>query len=255
MQVYSLSPHGPSLGGAMPLACVPIVAADATEALRQAQQIRAHHPAPDVVELRADALPQASMVGIPQLLQQLHGQLIDIPLLFTNRRVEEGGLGQWTEEARVASILGAIHSGYVTLADVELATVPAWRGAILAAGQAAGIGIMVSAHDFSATPDEVALRATFAALIASGGVAAKYVVTATTPTDALRLLAVTAQVAADAAVPLISIAMGSAGTITRLAGPFFGSALTFATINVISAVGQMPLTLVRDYWRQAGLRK
>ena len=254
MRPLSLTPHGPSLGGATPLVCVPIVAADASEALHQAQQICTHQPAPDVVELRADALPPPSIVGIPQLLQQLHTILGDIPILFTHRRVEEGGLGRWAEDERIASILSAIHSGHVALADIELATATPLRERIITASKAAEIGIVVSAHDFTATPDDAALAAIFAALIASGGDAAKYAATPTTPADALRLLRVTAQVATVAAIPLISMAMGAAGTITRLAGPFFGSALTFATIGATSAPGQMPIALVRDYWRHAGLR-
>ena len=238
-----------------PLCCVPIVATDRAEALAQAARIRAHTPSPDLVELRADYLTTMRPAEIATLLSELCAVLgRDLPLLFTYRRADEGGAGHADEATRLASITAAVTSRQVAFIDIELATTPEDRTRVMALAQAEGIGVVVSIHDFSGTPNDATLRDQFMRLIASGATVAKLVVTAKIPRDALRLLEMTSSVAATATIPLIALAMGPAGTLTRLAGPFFGSALTFATIGPSSAPGQMPIALVRDYWAAAGLR-
>ncbi len=209
-----------------PLIAVPLVASDDAAALRQAVAIRAHDPAPDLVELRAD----------------------------THRGAAESGAGDWDAAERRACMEAAVASGQIAWMDVELATEAATRMEIIAAARQHGVQAIISAHDFSGTPDAATLDALFAALVAAGSDAAKLAVTAQTPDDVLRLLAATARAAATTTTPLISMAMGQMGMITRLAGPLYGSSLTFATIGPASAPGQLPLSLVRDFWRHAGIR-
>jgi 3-dehydroquinate dehydratase-1 len=238
----------------MPLVCVPIVATNADALRHQAAAIRTHNPAPDAVELRADHLVGQTASEIAPLLADLHVILAPLPILYTDRCVAEGGVGDGDEATRIARLHAAITSGQIALVDVELATEMQARTELMAAAQAAGVGVIISAHDFAGTPDDAALDERFAALIAAGGVAAKLAVTARVPADALRLLQATARAAATAPIPLISLAMGQMGTITRLAGALFGSLLTYATIGPTSAPGQLPLDLVRAYWRHAGIR-
>lgn len=226
-----------------------------TTVLQQALALRLHAPAPDLAEWRVDAIRAMTPADLFNQLKQLHATLGPaIPLLFTNRRRDEGGGGNWREAERLASIAAAARSGLVALVDVELAVPAAARHHIHEVARQAGVGVVISAHDFTATPDDTTLTATLTALLQSGADVAKFAVTAQTPDDALRLLHVASQVAATAPVPLITIAMGAYGTITRLAGPFYGAALSFATIGPTSAPGQLSLTLLRDYWHAVGLR-
>jgi 3-dehydroquinate dehydratase I len=242
------------LSKSIPRACVPIVAADAAEALRQAQVIRAHDPLADLVELRADHLRDVSPAQVVALLSDMQAALVDIPILFTNRSAAEGGAWAGTEAERIALISAAIASDQLAWVDVEWATEAIARVDLLTQAETAGVDVIISAHDFGATPADSALDSVLADLISAGGDAAKLAVTAQTPDDALRLLQATARAAAAAPIPLITMAMGAVGSITRLAGPMFGSALTFATVGPSSAPGQLPLALVRDYWRAAAIR-
>jgi 3-dehydroquinate dehydratase I len=238
----------------MPRVCVPIVAADGAEAQRQAAAIRAHDPQPDLVELRADHLQAILPKQIAPLLNALHALLGDLPLIFTNRRAAEGGAWVGTEVERLAIISAAIASDQIAWVDIEWATEAIARVDLMAQAQTADVEVIISAHDFTTTPVDAALDRLLADLISAGGDAAKLAVTAQAPDDALRLLRATERVAQTAPIPLITMAMGAAGSITRLAGPFFGSALSFATVGPSSAPGQLPLGLVCDYWRVAGLR-
>ncbi len=237
-----------------PLIAVPLVASDDAAALRQAVAIRAHDPAPDLVELRADYLAGYGAEQTRRLLGELTGILGDIPILYTHRGAAESGAGDWDAAERRACMEAAVASGQIAWMDVELATEAATRMEIIAAARQHGVQAIISAHDFSGTPDAATLDALFAALVAAGSDAAKLAVTAQTPDDVLRLLAATARAAATTTTPLISMAMGQMGMITRLAGPLYGSSLTFATIGPASAPGQLPLSLVRYFWRHAGIR-
>jgi 3-dehydroquinate dehydratase I len=255
MRAVSLGQSGLALGGGAPLACVPIVAEDAAVMLAQAAAIRAHDPMPDLVELRADHLASLSPDDLMAALRQLRTALgAQMPILFTNRSRAEGGASRWPEAKRLASFDVAIDSGEVALIDIELAVPEAQRARIMARAAQQKVGVIASSHNFSSTPDDAGLAALFDTLVHSGANVAKLAVMAQSPDDALRLLRATTQWAGNSPIPLIAIAMGPAGTITRLAGPFFGSTLSYATIGPSSAPGQVPLTLLRDYWRVAGLR-
>ena len=46
--------------------------------------------------------------------------------------------------------------------------------------------------------------------------------------------------------PLVSMAMGSIGSITRISGENFGSGITFGTVGAASAPGQFPIGELRS---------
>ena len=58
--------------------------------------------------------------------------------------------------------------------------------------------------------------------------------------DALKLLAATEEMSRiHSDKPLLTMAMGREGSITRLAGELFGSAITFCSLEAASAPGQV----------------
>ena len=68
---------------------------------------------------------------------------------------------------------------------------------------------------------------------------------ATRRTDVLELLAATAEMADHhPETPVITMSMGALGTVSRLCGEAFGSAMTFANPGTASAPGQVPLDVV-----------
>ena len=68
--------------------------------------------------------------------------------------------------------------------------------------------------------------------------------------DVARLLLVTAEAREAGLGPLVTMAMGPLGSISRVSGGIFGSALTFAMSSTASAPGQMA---VEDVKRSLGL--
>ena len=61
--------------------------------------------------------------------------------------------------------------------------------------------------------------------------------------DVARLLKITGRTSINYEKPLITMAMGKMGTVTRVAGEFFGSDVTFGVVGETSAPGQLQ---VRD---------
>jgi len=59
--------------------------------------------------------------------------------------------------------------------------------------------------------------------------------------DVLTLLTATLQASQTLDIPVVSMSMGGLGSMTRLCGCAFGSAMTFAVGQGSSAPGQMPI--------------
>jgi 3-dehydroquinate dehydratase-1 len=63
--------------------------------------------------------------------------------------------------------------------------------------------------------------------------------------DVHRLLGATLHASRSLPIPVISMAMGGLGAVTRVCGGAFGSALSFAVGSAASAPGQIPIEDVR----------
>jgi 3-dehydroquinate dehydratase-1 len=203
--------------------------------------------------LRADYLTERTPDAIRDLLPRLAEY--GIPILFTNRAATEGGAPGGDEATRIATIVAAIESGIPALVDLELATAPALRERVIAAGKGHGIPIMLSSHDFDATPPDEELLTRLAAMAEAGADAAKLALMPREASDAVRLLTLCrATTATPAALPLAAMSMGPLGVITRVIGHRAGSALTFAALTAGSgsAPGQLTLAELRALWTATG---
>jgi 3-dehydroquinate dehydratase-1 len=50
--------------------------------------------------------------------------------------------------------------------------------------------------------------------------------------------------------PVVTMSMGELGRISRVSGRVTGSAMTFGTVGVSSAPGQLPVEVIREMMRQ-----
>ncbi|WP_161923597.1 type I 3-dehydroquinate dehydratase [Actinomyces sp. 432] len=207
--------------------------------------------------------------GAAAVAQALRGS--DMPVLLTVRTASEGG-GLDADDAvyrdalaRVIERLGrerhaaadcrdaaagedgaggASAAAVVAAVDVELARGGLPRIVQLARG--AGLDVVASSHDFTATPGEAELLQRLHAMQGAGAAVAKVAVTPRATADVERALGVAARAREELEIPVVVIAMGAGGAVTRLAGGVFGSALTFATAgSAASAPGQLPVAQVR----------
>ncbi|MFC7225863.1 type I 3-dehydroquinate dehydratase [Salinirubellus salinus] len=152
----------------------------------------------------------------------------ELPLLVTNRAEWEGG--EAPDEGRIEALCAAVEHDAVAAVDVELEAVAHGEGGeVVRAARDAGATVVVSVHDFEATPPEQELSRLLERAADVGDVA-KVAVTATDRADTLALLSATAS-ATDDGLRVATMAMGEAGRHTRAVAPVYGSRIGYAPVD------------------------
>lgn len=194
--------------------CVSIAERDSAAAVAAARRCMAHA---DVVEIRLDAMADPNLESMVAAL--------DRPLLFTCRPRWEGGLYEGGEEARIDLLIRAADLGaYV---DLELAAATSHRSRLRKACAASGCTLLLSQHDFTATPERTVLEGILAAMIDAGAEVGKIVTTAHGPEDVVRVLGLQIE-AGRRGFPLCAFCMGKAGRISRVATLALGGFMSYA---------------------------
>lgn len=224
-----------------PKICVSIAAPSVAEAVRAAEAIE---PAADVIEIRLDALAAPE---ISPFIDKLHK-----PLLFTNRPTREGGSFTGEERSRIKPLLEALAAG-AAYVDVELSTDSDLQQQVLTAAREHGGRVIVSWHNFQATPSAQALAIVFQKQYRSGAHIGKIVTTARDFRDVLRVLDLQVE-AAEMDFPLIAFCMGRPGTISRVATLELNGFMTYAAPDRGSATapGQLPVSVLRRWAADLG---
>ena len=107
--------------------------------------------------------------------------------------------------------------------------------------QEMGVRVIASHHDFAETPERKVMQMVLEQMEESGADIVKLAVMPQTMEDVLHLLDVTN--AFHTYHPnqlLITMSMGTMGSISRIAGEYFGSCVTFGAGEQASAPGQLP---------------
>ena len=194
----------------------------------------------ELVELRLDFLREP--FDLARLIEAR-----PCPAIVTVRPRREGGHTDQSDDERLAILLEAARRG-AEYVDLEWDAATAERVDAL---RTAGARVIVSRHDFSTMPTELATR-WYDDLLASGPDVVKVVGTADDPRDCLPAL----QALRRAERPTIALAMGTAGLPSRiLALREPRCLLTFATLDDSrgTAPGQLSARELREVYRAARL--
>ena len=224
-----------------PLVCTPLVGASEDAIARELAAILPKRP--DVLEWRVDFFSGIAdsdrAVALGRAIQRQAGA---IPIILTRRSIREGGNPITLDEDGVFELYAAVcGAGCVDLFDYELSVEPRYfqRAVTLAADT--GCRLIASYHNFQETPDAAALVAKFVAMEQAGADIAKIAVMPKEVRDVLTLLDATLTARHTIALPIISMAMGGYGSLSRLFGWMFGSSVSFAVGEKSSAPGQIPI--------------
>ncbi len=232
------------LGEGAPKTIVSLMASDVEGCIDQAR--RAAEAGADLVEWRADFMAGASgYADMTQVADELVAAVPNTPVLFTFRTAQEGGAADIADADYIDLVHAIVELGAIDAVDVELRIGDeAVREAVRQA-HCRGVKVIVSHHDFEATPNVDDMYGLLVRMAQLGADIPKLAVMAHDESDALRLLQATEQARRETGLPLVTMAMGRAGTITRLVGEAFGSAGTFCALDSASAPGQVDLELAR----------
>lgn len=219
-------------GEGLPKICVPLTESTLPALLEEAAQAAAL-PA-DLYEWRLDSF--TGDIGFA--LSALGSALPPRPLLCTLRTQKEGGSAPHDPDAYEEFLSVLLDRGGFHILDIELSQGEQQVQRLIQKAKRKGIAPLVSKHDFQKTPPAGEIAATLREMAGLGAALPKYAVMPQSPEDVLALLAATLQ-ASQKVGPVVTMAMGPLGKLTRAAGGLFGSCMTFGAGQNASAPGQI----------------
>lgn len=233
-----------TIGEGRPKICVPLIGKTEEEIQEAAHS--ALDGGADLVEWRADFFEGLfSEERMKAAWKMLRGELGDLPLLFTIRTRAEGGEVEISIEDYTRLNADAAASGCVDLIDVEVARGDDVAFLVTEAAHENGIKVIGSYHDFQKTPKKEDLIMKLCKMQEVEADIAKIAVMPRSARDVLVLLDATlAMKELHDETPVVTMAMGDLGKVTRISGEVFGSAITFGTLGEASAPGQMPVEML-----------
>ena len=196
-------------------------------------------PVADLFEIRGDLVLDLDLLTILRAKTR--------PLLFACRAADEGGRWNDSETRRRMNLLEAVKRGFEYV-DVE------YRSDFLDVMiEKSGNGLVVSYHDMEGVPDD--LDSLYFKMCNKGADIVKIAVTPRSIADVGRVLEFAEQTSKGGGKPLIAIAMGPLGVITRVVAGRYGAPFTFASAaaGAESAPGQVPAALMADLYRVRGI--
>lgn len=233
-----------TLGEGMPAICVPVMGRtipDIAEAAARAKAAGA-----DIIELRMDSVAespqtQAAIDACHAVREHAEG----IPVLFTLRTRRDGGAG--TTDVRVyETLLGAVMESQACEAvDCELSVGEEAFARLAGQAKSTKIVLVGSSHEFGEIGDMRRAAAWLMRQEALGADVCKAAVMTRTNAEAFALCQVYADAYERLTIPMIAIAMGPAGVVTRIGAACLGSCLTFGTAGEASAPGQIDARRLR----------
>lgn len=177
----------------------------------------------DICELRMDFLDEEEMKNASQF-----PSMVDIPVILTLRRVQDGGRCSLSEKARRTLLLSALNSDFAYV-DIES---DIKKNDVELFAQERGIKIIRSLHDFDGIPDQIFSKVH---KLAERGDVVKIAVTPNSIADVLTIFKICEELKD---VNKIVVGMGEWGICTRILYKKYGSLLSFASNNE-AAPGQI----------------
>lgn len=234
----TITVRGVEIGKGRTKICIPVVGKNDEEIIVQAKEAVAKNA--DIIEWRADyydcVFQPECLINI---LEKLRCGIGNIPLIFTFRTGQEGGMRSIESAAYMRLNKMAAMSGLVDFIDVEVHREPMIVKAIMDNAHEAGAYVIGSCHDFHKTDSQAEMIMQLQEMNDSDADIVKMAVMPASMEDVLNLLMVTWKASrAGIDKPLITMSMGDMGSISRVCGEYFGSAVTFGVAGESSAPGQ-----------------
>lgn len=228
------------IGTGKPLICVPVVGRQKGEILGASEEIVRQGAA--ILEWRMDWYRQISDWKHTQgILRELAALCKDTIILCTFRSKLQGGEQEISEQDYISLLSGIARSGCADLVDVETAGLSDPKEVVEGLHQQ-GIAVLASQHYFSHTPETREIEEDLYRMKELGADIGKVAVMPRNRTDVLRLMEATMHVKERCPdYPVVTMAMGRLGLLSRISGQVFGSCITFGTLGKASAPGQLPM--------------
>ncbi len=195
--------------------------------------------AADILELRIDQFSVTDPSGQEKRAEKVkefigRTRRLNLPLIATVRRKEEGGNPGLDEEERLSLFKEVIP--LVEGVDIELNA--EIREEVVRIARENKKTLILSYHNLSFTPSEEELKKISKSAKEAGADIIKIIPFAKIKEDVIRLLSF---IYSSPYKPLVSFSLGEEGRISRLASFLFGSSLSYGYLEKESAEGQLSI--------------
>ncbi len=191
----------------------------------------------DIVEIRLDLLEVDAAHGEPSPWKHL----LEIPMLFTARRSEEGGALEMGPAKRMELLRGVLD--HATWVDIEVASI-AEMSELIAELQMKEIPWIASYHDFEKLPTDAELRQAVVKARDAGAAVFKAAARLASPADVARLANLQLS---DHGISVSTMGMGPLAPVSRLLCAQCGSVLNYGFIGqTATAPGQWSSALLKQ---------
>lgn len=239
--VKPISLKGRTIGAGRPKMIAPTTSKTEADLIATVKKFAAM-PALDMVEVRIDYLGKLTPKAYAAVTRKAYEAAGDKIVLVTLRNGTDGGPFIADDKYYGEVYSAVISSGKADIIDLELFRDAEMIKKLVKKAHSKGIKVIISDHEFKFTPDEGEMIRRLLIEQQAGADILKLAVMAFSPEDALKVMSATAKVRhyySDR--PMLTMAMGKWGVLTRITGEGFGSDLTFASVGgKASAPGQIP---------------
>ncbi|UOR10220.1 type I 3-dehydroquinate dehydratase [Halobacillus amylolyticus] len=237
---------GKLIGGQRPMICIPLIGKNTQELIEELDVIKGKQP--DIIEWRADYFEnlddESKVIDALNKISDIAG---GVPLLFTIRSAAEGGQKIALNEKDKLNLLKLlVGTGSIDFVDYELDNNEDDIKYLRKITNNHDIKLIFSYHNFEQTPS---VETIFEIGRQAENYQADMVKISVMPKnmdDVLVLLEATQAINKHIKIPVVSISMGEYGSISRMFGWKFGSAITFGIGEQSSAPGQIPVEDLRS---------
>lgn len=200
----------------------------------------------DLIELRVDMFKNTENVESIKDTFALAEKKYNLPLLCTVRSPKEGGKKEIKNRIEIYKKV----MPFCKFFDIEIFSEE--LKSLKDLSLKGDISLIGSYHDFTHTPSIEEMERIFERGIAKGVDIIKIATMVNEKKDMETLLSFTMKHKTDR---IIVLGMGQRGIPSRVINPVFGSMITYAALNEVSAPGQIPLKDMVYIFKVLGLRK
>ncbi len=194
----------------------------------------------DILEFRADIYEDNDFAGVKDALTLIRDAQPSLPLLFTLRSKEEGGVCPLASWDYIEFNRAIVKEDLVDLIDLEYGHLKDEPNDLLDLAAAHQLDVILSHHDFEKTPSTEEIVTQYKDMLALKPLVAKLAFMPQVKEDVINLLEACRLVKeSQPSAKLVAISMGELGRVSRSSGGLFGSSWTYAAIGEAAAPGQV----------------
>ena len=227
-----ISVSGIQIGAGKPKVCIPVSGKTVEEV--QAAFKHALEQGADILEFRLDSILEEPDFNKASEYMRIFENRNGVPLLMTYRSQAEGGKGRGHWEKQRDMLLALMAERESDLIDLEISH-PAYD-VLLACAAEYKIPVVASMHFFDRTPERSEI---FSKLDRAGSAAIlKFACMPQKEEDVLRVMELALEAEKKYCRPVIAIAMGRMGVLSRIGAELCHCCMTFGNAGEQSAPGQ-----------------